>query len=84
MDSIMWLIAALGFGFLAYLFYTRQFKWMFSVVRNMGIGVGGILGANFILAGMGISVGVNAITALVVGLLGVPGFLLLYATQLLI
>jgi len=83
MDMIMWLIMALGFGFFAYLLYTRQFKWLFSVVRNMVVGVGGMLGLNFALAGMGIAVGVNAITALVVGLLGIPGFLLLYATQML-
>ena len=61
----------------------NNFKWFFSVLRNMIIGIGGILGANFLLAGLGITVGVNLITAAVVGLLGFPGFLLLYATQML-
>jgi len=84
MPDVMWLMAALGFGFFAYLLYTRQFKWLFSVIRNMVVGVGGILGVNFMLSGMGVAVGVNAVTALIVGLLGLPGFLLLYATQLLI
>ena len=82
--DIMWLMAALGFGFFAYLLYTRQFKWLLGVIRNMVLGIGGILVVNFMLAGMGITVGINAITSLVVGLLGIPGFLLLYAAQMLV
>ena len=84
MNSIIWLFIALGAGFLAYLLYTGQVKWLLGVIRNMALGVAGILGLNFLLSGMGIAVGVNAITALVVGLLGIPGFLLLYATQLIV
>ena len=84
MDSFLWLILALGVGFLAYLLYTRQFGWLIKVVRNMALGVVGMLVFNLMLAGMGLSVGINAITALVVGLLGAPGFLLLYAAQMMI
>ena len=84
MDSIMWLMLALGIGFLAYLLYTRQFGWLVRVVRNMALGVVGMLVFNLMLAGLGLSVGINAVTALVVGLLGAPGFLLLYAAQMMI
>ena len=84
MDSFLWLMLALGTGFLAYLLYTRQFGWLIRVVRNMALGVAGMLVFNLMLAGMGLSVGINAITALVVGLLGAPGFLLLYAAQMMI
>ena len=84
MDTLMWLMAALGIGFAAYLLYTRQFKWLVSVVRNMALGVAGILVINLLLGEMGLTVGINAVTALVVGLLGAPGFLLLYAAQMLI
>ena len=84
MSPVMWLLAALGVGFFAYLLYTGQFKWMLGVVRNMALGVLAILGANALLVGVGLSVGVNAITALVVGLLGIPGFLFLYAAQMLV
>jgi len=77
----MWLILALGTGFLAYLLYTRQFRWLVKVARNMALGVAGMLVFNLMLGGFGVSVGINAITALVVGLLGAPGFLLLYAAQ---
>ncbi|MCL2388387.1 MAG: pro-sigmaK processing inhibitor BofA family protein [Defluviitaleaceae bacterium] len=84
MDAFMWLLIALGFGFIAYLFYTKQFKWLLSVVRNAVLGVVGILVFNYLFAGFGIAVGINAVTAMVVGLLGAPGFLLLYATQLIL
>jgi len=84
MDSIMWLMLALGAGFIAYLLYTRQFGWLIRVVRNMALGVAGILVFNLMLSGFGLSVGINAVTALVVGLLGAPGFMLLYAAQMMI
>ena len=84
MDSIMWLMLALGAGFLAYLLYTRQFGWLVRVVRNMALGVAGMLVFNLLLSRFGLSVGINAVTALVVGLLGAPGFMLLYAAQMMI
>ncbi|MCL2198095.1 MAG: pro-sigmaK processing inhibitor BofA family protein [Defluviitaleaceae bacterium] len=87
MDGLTWLLVALGFGFFAFLFYTRQFRWIGGVLKNSALGVLGILVFNFVLSGAGvagIAVGVNAVTVLVVGILGVPGFLLLYATRLLL
>jgi len=84
MGSFKWLMIALGIGFFAYLLYTRQFKWLLRVCRNACIGVAGMLAFNMLLAGFGITVGINVITALVVGLLGAPGFLLLYAAQMLV
>jgi len=80
----MWLMLALGAGFLAYLLYTRQFGWLLRVIRNMAVGVAGILVFNMMLTGFGLSVGINAVTALIVGLLGAPGFMLLYAAQMMI
>jgi len=84
MGSFMWLVLALGIGFLAYLLYTRQFGWLLRVARNMALGVAGMLVFNLMLGGFGVRVGINAITTLVVGLLGAPGFLLLYAAQAMI
>jgi len=84
MDSIIWFMLALGFGFLAYLLYTRQFRWVLGVVRNIVIGIIAMLGLNFVLYERGLAVGVNAITALIVGLLGIPGLLLLYVTRFLV
>jgi len=84
MDPIMWLIVALGLGFFVYLIYSGQFKWLLGVVRNMMLGIVGILGLNMLLSGVGLVVGVNAVTALVVGLLGLPGLLFLYVAQFLV
>jgi len=84
MDNLLWLMLALAAGFLAYLLYTRQFGWLVRVVRNMALGVAGILVVNMMLTNFGLSVGVNAVTALIVGLLGAPGFMLLYAAQMMI
>jgi len=79
-NTFLW-VAALGGGFLAYLIYTKQYKWGVSVARNAALGTGGILVANFALGGVGLAVGVNALTVLIVGILGIPGFLLLYASS---
>ena len=87
MDTIVWMFIALGAGFLAYVVYSGQLKWLLTVVRNGVLGIVGILGLNAILTGVlgtGIAVGVNVITVLVVGLLGLPGFVLLYASQVLV
>lgn len=84
MDSVVILIIVLGVCFLAYLFYTRQLKWLLGVARNMGIGIAGILTANMLVASFGVAVGVNAITTLTIGLLGAPGFVLLYTSRMLV
>ena len=39
------------------------------------------MACNMLLAPMGVIVGVNFLTVLIVGVLGIPGFLLLYLTQ---
>ena len=80
----MWLLIALGVGFVAYLIYTRQFKWLLCVARNSALGIAGLLVFNLIFYSFGLAVGVNAVTVLVVGILGAPGFVLLYATQMLV
>jgi len=87
MDTVFWMFVALGVGFLAYVIYSGQLRWLLSVVRNGVLGIVGILGLNALLSGFtsaGIAVGVNIITVLVVGLLGLPGFALLYASSALV
>ena len=82
MNPIILLMLVLCVGFIAYLLYSGQFKWLLGVFRNMALGVVGILIINAIFSE--IAVGINVITALVVGLLCVPGLLLLYAAQVLV
>ena len=80
MDYWLWTaIAALGL--VAILFFNRQIKFAFNIVRNALLGIAGILACNIIMAPMGVMVGVNLLTIFIVGILGIPGFLLLYLTQ---
>ena len=84
MNIFMWLVVALAVIFLAYVLYSGQLRWLVGVVRNMALGIVGILGANMLLGGIGLTVGVNVITVMTVGLLGLPGFLLLYGVGMLV
>ena len=84
MDTTMWILLALCLGFLLFLLYTRQFSWLLRVGRNMLLGAVGMITANMALAGIGLAVGVNVITTMIIGVLGIPGFLMLYLAQLLV
>ncbi|MDI9441495.1 MAG: pro-sigmaK processing inhibitor BofA [Firmicutes bacterium] len=59
-------------------------KAIFNLIVNAVIGGGVLLIINFIGGFWGFSIGVNPITALIVGLLGVPGVILLVALRLLL
>lgn len=82
--TIVVIMIAASLCFLAYLSYTRQFGWALGVARNALLGCAGMLGCNFLLASTGLAVGINALTVFIVGVLGLPGFLLLYVTRLMI
>ena len=59
-------------------------KSIFNLIVNAGVGGGVLLVINFIGGYWGFGVGVNPITALVVGLLGVPGVILIIALRLIL
>ena len=80
MDYWLW-IAVAGLGLVAILFFNRQIKVAFGIVRNALLGIAGMLALNILLAPAGIMVGVNLMTVFIVGVLGIPGFLLLYLSQ---
>ncbi|MCL2420789.1 MAG: pro-sigmaK processing inhibitor BofA family protein [Defluviitaleaceae bacterium] len=80
MDYWIWMVVA-GLGLVAILFFNRQVKVAFTLLRNAVIGAAGIWAANMLLAPIGVMVGVNLMTLFIVGVLGIPGFLLLYLTQ---
>ena len=80
MNYWIW-IAVVGLGLVAILFFNRQIKFAFNLVRNAALGGVGIWLVNMLLAPMGLAVGVNVLTLFIVGVLGVPGFMLLYLSQ---
>ena len=80
MNYWLWMAIA-GLGLFAILFFNRQISAAFKVLRNAGLGIVGIVACNMLLSPMGVAVGVNVLTVFIVGVLGVPGFFLLYLTQ---
>lgn len=61
--------------------FKRKFQWLIHLFLRMATGAISVLWINSILAGQGIavSVGLNAISLLTSGILGIPGVALLYA-----
>ena len=86
MEQWVW-IAIAGVGLLAVLFFYRQLRFLLLIVRNAIVGGLGLFVVNWLMdvSGiydlMGMAVGINPVTVFVVGVLGVPGFALLYLTQ---
>ena len=72
---LLWLIIKL---------FLTPIKWIFKLLINTGIGFVGLWVVNFFGDFFGISLGLNWINALVVGVLGFPGLVLLLAMKYLI
>lgn len=60
----------------------KPVKKLLIVLIKGCIGLGAIYGFNILLKGLGLYVGLNIVNGFVVGILGVPGFLLLYSLAL--
>lgn len=58
----------------------RRMEWLLNLVMRSILGIISIFFINTALAGLGFSlgVGINAVTVLTVGMLGIPGVLALY------
>ena len=80
MDYWLWIVVV-GLGIVAILFFSRQISAGFNVLRNIVLGIMGILVCNILLTPIGVSVGVNLMTMFIAGILGIPGIFLLYLTQ---
>lgn len=80
---IVWMIIGCIF-FILYVVFSHQFHALFKVFLRGAAGCAGFVLCNAIFSPFGLSVGVNLLTAFVVGVLGVPGFVTLYAAQFLL
>ncbi len=80
----------LAFAFAALLLYVIlrillvPFKLIIKLVLNALVGGVLLIIFNFVGAPLGLHVGINVITALVVGFLGIPGLILLILIQLIL
>ena len=72
--------AGLGAAILVLIFNSRIRAGAKFLVRGL-VGVASVLVLNILLAPLGLAVGINVMTALVVTLLGLPGIIMLYSAQ---
>lgn len=72
-------LAASGILLLALLFRILKtpLRWVFKLLLNAAIGFVALIILNFFGAWVGLSLGVNWLNAIVVGVLGIPGVILL-------
>ena len=69
---------------LAVLFVPKLGVVVLKLLGQAGVGSLVILGANWLLGGVGLFVGLNLVTVMVVGLLGLPGVVSLYVLSVII
>lgn len=86
MDFLVIIAYAAGVFFLYFLgkLLLIPLKVIFNLIVNAVIGGGVLLVVNLVGGFWGFTVGVNPVTALVVGLLGIPGVFLLVALRFLL
>lgn len=80
MDAVTILLLVIaGTGLLVLLFrvFKTPLKWVLKLLLNTLFGFLGLLILNFLGGFIGLSLGVNWFNAIVVGVLGVPGIVLL-------
>ena len=80
---ITWMIAGCAAFILLFFFYKVFVKIIKFLIKGVAWGIG-FLVCNTLLsmAGIGAAVGINAVTVLIAAFLGIPGFIMLYAAQI--
>ena len=67
----------------AFKVFTTPMRWALKILLNTGFGFVGLLAFNWIGERWGLSLGLNLVNALVIGVLGLPGFALLLILKVL-
>lgn len=80
---IIYIIACLLFIVFS-LIFAKPLKHLFKVVINSALGCVIIMLFNFIGGIFGAFIGINALTSITVGVLGIPGFISILALQYLL
>ena len=83
MNPSVYIIACIVFIVLC-IVLAKPLKLLFKVIVNSALGCAAIVMFNFVGGLFGAYIGVNAFTALTVGLFGIPGFLSLLILQFLL
>ncbi|MEG2381172.1 MAG: pro-sigmaK processing inhibitor BofA family protein [Oscillospiraceae bacterium] len=62
--------------------FMKPLKWLFGLMISCLIGGICIWGLNFITAGIDLHIALNPITAMIAGVMGVPGVIMTYILQI--
>jgi len=84
MDTPVLIAAAIFFAVALVLVITffKSLKGVFALILNTAAGWAGLYIFNFLSAYIGFSIGINIASAAIVGVLGVPGLILLIILKL--
>ncbi|MCL2853425.1 MAG: pro-sigmaK processing inhibitor BofA family protein [Defluviitaleaceae bacterium] len=77
-SDIIMLMIGVCVVLIIYLLFSNPLKMLVRVALGGAAGVVGMLAMNTFLAPLGVFVGINPVTVLLVGILGLPGFAMLY------
>jgi inhibitor of the pro-sigma K processing machinery len=64
-----------------FMLFGRAVKALARLICRSAVGAVAIFAVDFLLSPMGLFVGINAVTALITGVLGIPGLVMLYAVR---
>ena len=82
-SDIIMLMIGVCVVLIIYLLFTNPIKTLARIALGSAAGTVGMVAVNSFLAPLGVFVGINPLTVLIVGVLGLPGFATLYITSLL-
>jgi len=80
-NIISYIVGAVVLYTIIYLCH-KPLKWVSRMAGHAVLGAGALYLCNILLGWSGLFVGVNAVTAAIAGLLGIPGVALLYTLSL--
>lgn len=83
MDSISIIVSMIVvcLALIALLVMAKPIKVLLGVILNSAVGAVALVVSNYLLAPLGVAVGINLLTVGFVGILGMPGFLALILIQ---
>lgn len=83
MDSISIIVSMIVvcLALIALLVMAKPIKVLLGVILNSAVGAVALVVSNYLLAPLGVAVGINLLTVGFVGILGLPGFLALMLIQ---
>lgn len=83
MDSVSVIVAmiAVCIAFIVLLCMAKPIKFMLRILLNSAVGLVALMVSNYVLAPLGVAVGINILTLGFIGILGLPGFFALILMQ---